>query len=299
MRKISKISSYFRAMLYAKTIDDFDAAKNSFTRKGRDLQLNLPNQASQPLITYMNNNWFSCPEMWSLVYRLNLMNFGTNTNNPIERFNRTIKGHLNKNMHLSECLTKLMNFTKKKYEEDNLQTNLKLKKALTEDCLLLQFYISYLSDRAIKLVREQEKKLNTQEYTIDHSGYDSYLVTNNTNKSEHTVTRNHVNQLSCNCQFYVNFRAPCAHILKAIDSYFDIDQEKSIDQIIALNDRWLNTKTSLKDDNNEDEIMENDVIFLLKYLIIHYLITYVLSSSKITRSEKNHLYTQCLNKSQL
>ena len=87
-------------MLYAKTIEDYDTAKNSFTRKGRDLQLNLPNQGSQPLITYMNNNWFSCPEMWSLVYRLNLMNFGTNTNNPIERFNRTIKCHLNNESNL-------------------------------------------------------------------------------------------------------------------------------------------------------------------------------------------------------
>ena len=44
-------------MLYAKTIEDYDTAKNSFTRKGRDLQLNLPNQGSQPLITYMKNNY--------------------------------------------------------------------------------------------------------------------------------------------------------------------------------------------------------------------------------------------------
>ena len=145
-------------MLYAKSTKEFDDAKDSFVRKSRDLSVNLPNQASQLLSTYMNNNWFDCSQLWALLYRQDILNFGTNTNNPIERFNRTIKGHLNKHMHLSECLTKLMNFTKKIFNADNLLTNLKQKKALKEECLLLQFYITKLSHKAIKLIREQENK---------------------------------------------------------------------------------------------------------------------------------------------
>ncbi|CAF5161272.1 unnamed protein product, partial [Rotaria sp. Silwood1] len=113
---------------------------------------------------YFEKNWLSCCEMWQTKYRKNLFNFNTDTNNHLERFNRLLKDHISSNMHISECVTKLLVLVEDfEAEEMNLNISLKQKVYNDDDSMLLKKFGSQLTNKANELLRKQndETKLKT------------------------------------------------------------------------------------------------------------------------------------------
>ena len=96
----------------------------------------------QLLTDYLNNNWFNCDKMWVLFYRNEMENFGTNTNNHIERFMRTLKSYLKPTMHLSECLVTLLKYTNKRLKDDNEIKHLKKRKLVLTNAYSCNFILS-------------------------------------------------------------------------------------------------------------------------------------------------------------
>ncbi|CAF1077972.1 unnamed protein product [Rotaria sordida] len=92
--------------------------------------------------------------MWQTKYRKNLFNFDTDTNNHLERFNRKLKDHISSNMHISECVTKLVLLVDDiKAEEMILNISLKQKIYNSDDSMLLKRFGSQMTNKAVELLR--------------------------------------------------------------------------------------------------------------------------------------------------
>ncbi|CAF1309477.1 unnamed protein product, partial [Didymodactylos carnosus] len=117
---------------------------------------------------YFEGNWFSCCEMWQIKHRKSLFNFGTDTNNHIERFNRTLNDHISPKMHISECVAKLILIVDDaKADEMNININLKQKVYNYDDSALLKRFHSQITSKAIELLRKQNEELKHEHYFIE------------------------------------------------------------------------------------------------------------------------------------
>ncbi|CAF3290213.1 unnamed protein product [Rotaria sp. Silwood2] len=117
---------------------------------------------------YFELNWLSCCEMWQIKYRQNLLNSNTNTNNHLERFNRTLKDRISPNMHVSECVTKLILVAEDaRVEEMNICVNLKQKIYNGNDPTLVQRFGFQLVNKAIDLLGKQNEELKMKHYFIE------------------------------------------------------------------------------------------------------------------------------------
>ena len=62
------------------------------------------------LIANLEKNWLNCKPQWVHHYRYNIYNRGTNTNNRIERHNRSIKTKVKTTDHLVESIKNLIQY---------------------------------------------------------------------------------------------------------------------------------------------------------------------------------------------
>lgn len=72
---------------------------------------------SKQFYDYFIKNWDNCQEMWMHLYRRNMATRGTNTNNHIESFNRTIKRPIIFKMHITDSIKELMFTTMELHNE--------------------------------------------------------------------------------------------------------------------------------------------------------------------------------------
>jgi hypothetical protein len=107
-----------------------------------------------------------------------------------------------------------------------------------DDTLFIKKYHMVLSDNAIKLAREANNLANKCHDTWEleeHQNY--YKFTNPVSNHVSTVSFNHVNQMSCTCQYYVSYFFVCPHMLVILEQRVMpeiIDEDKDIDEIITL-----------------------------------------------------------------
>ena len=72
----------------------------------------------QSLLDNINRNWMPNVEQWVHYYRFKIFHRGTNTNNRLERYNRTIKHNaLKPTQHLSEAIKQLVKHAEYSYRE--------------------------------------------------------------------------------------------------------------------------------------------------------------------------------------
>ncbi|CAF2402127.1 unnamed protein product [Rotaria sp. Silwood2] len=117
---------------------------------------------------YFELNWLSCCEIWQTKYRKNLFNFDTDTNNHLERFNRTLKDHILPKMHISKCVKKLILAVEDATaEEINTYINLKQRIYNDNDLTMVQQFGPQLINKAIGLLRGQNDELKQKHYFME------------------------------------------------------------------------------------------------------------------------------------
>ncbi|CAF5027667.1 unnamed protein product [Rotaria sp. Silwood1] len=207
---------------------------------------------------YFELNWLSCCEMWQTKYRKNLLNFNTNTNNHLERFNRTLKDRISPNMHISECVTKLILAAEDaRVEEMNICVNLKQKIYNGNDSTLVQLFGFQLVNKAIDLLRKQNEELKMKHYFIEELEENKWKIGQKDDDKNHFITSSIVHRdsyedlLFCDCEFFLQNQLPCRHLIFLFDILYDetIDKAKTIEEILSVNKRWL--KATVDDYLNE------------------------------------------------
>ena len=106
--------------------------------------------------TYFDNNWHSNKEDWLLFHRGEILTRGSNTNNRIERFNRSIKDYLQATDHLIESIRKLIAYTKQDFNTYIIRNTANVNKRVVvsdKDSLFVQTFANQLNDHAIKILR--------------------------------------------------------------------------------------------------------------------------------------------------
>ncbi|CAM4847745.1 unnamed protein product [Rotaria magnacalcarata] len=214
---------------------------------------------------YFEKNWLSCCETWQKKYRKNLFNFDTDTNNHLERFNRLLKDHISYNMHISECVIKLLVFIGDfKAEERNSNISLKQKIYNDDDSILLKKFGSQLTNKANELLRKQNDETKHKNYFIEEIEDNKWKVGQKDEEKNHSITSSiasrdsNNNLLFCDCQFYLQNHLPCRHMIVLLNKINDEIYERTceLQQIISLNKRWLKspTKYYLNEANDYDDI---------------------------------------------
>jgi hypothetical protein len=84
-------------LVYASSVDEYNLASEC-----------LQNLKCDAYLSYFNENWHTCKELWCLAFRTDLLTLGNNTNNRLENFNRQLKRCLSSNLHLSEAILRLI-----------------------------------------------------------------------------------------------------------------------------------------------------------------------------------------------
>ena len=87
-----------------------------------------------------------------------------------------------------------------------------------DDCIFIKKYNRQLTDTAIKKIRDSySKAIEFKEIwdLEDHDG--SFKFINPNNGHESLVSFNHVDQMSCDCPWFVNHRLACPHMLIILD----------------------------------------------------------------------------------
>lgn len=201
----------------------------------RQLQFDYPQ-----FYDYFQVNWLNCTEMWQIMHRKDFLNFGTNTNNHIERYNRSIKAHVNSTMHLSEVISNLLKFNDSLYvDEKQAGNNLKRKIFYSHESVFFLKFGCLFVDKAIKLMREQEMITNTTTYVIEEVDEYKRLV--------YSIKANHVNTVlnnalfNCDCMFFKQHKLPCRHILLVYSS-LDLNDKcakANVNTIFEIAPRWL------------------------------------------------------------
>ncbi|CAF1492282.1 unnamed protein product [Adineta steineri] len=233
---------------------------------------------------YFEINWLSCCEMWQTKYRKCLFNFGTDTNNHIERFNRTLKAHISSKMHISECVQKLVLIADDaKTDEMNIDISLKQKIYNYNDPTVLKRFGFQITNKAIELLRKQNEELKYKRYFIEEIEENRWKIGQKDEQENDFITSSivYVNSyddydlLSCNCIFYVQNELPCRHMMALLDTSNDdlYEQANNIQEIFAINKRWL--KHSI--DYYINDITDNDVV---QNVDPHFIITQ-------TKTQKN------------
>ncbi|CAF1606765.1 unnamed protein product [Rotaria magnacalcarata] len=197
---------------------------------------------------YFETNWLSCCEMWQTKHRKNLFNFDTDTNNHLERFNRTLKDHILPKMHISECVVKLILAVEDaRTEEMNTYISLKQKICDSNDSTLVQRFGSQLINKAIDLLRKQNDELKQKHYSIEELEDNSWKIGQKDEEKNRFITSSIIHRdsfedlLFCDCDYFLQNQLPCRHMIFLFDRLDDekLDQANGIHEIVSINKRWL------------------------------------------------------------
>lgn len=163
---------------------------------------------------------------------------GNNTNNRLESHFQKLKKVLHQNLSISEAVTQLVEFIKrrecdKKFQECESQCTLlcdtRVPSSITDD------FSKVLSDQAFRMVLGQLHISGKSKYecTIKGDDFTVFWVDKST-FVEHTVNKD---MTGCTCNYSVNFGLPCAHIL-----YCRMHQKAPLFDISLIHSRWLKHK---------------------------------------------------------
>ena len=148
----------FRQLLYTRKDDD------------EEIMNELRRVSSEPFTEYFEVNWLACREMWQIKHRQGLLYFNTNTNNHVERFNRSIKVYVNSQLHLAVSLSYLLNFVDELREQERaLEIKIKIKTYNPSDTAFLRCFGNQLVDKAIHLIREEQQVWARQPLAMEES----------------------------------------------------------------------------------------------------------------------------------
>jgi hypothetical protein len=190
-------------MVYAYSQSDYNDAYNN---------LMTNDQFPASFRTYFTDNWHSCKEQWSMIYRQDLLTLGNNTNNRIENFNRQLKKILKPDMHLSETVRRLNDTTLtiandmgyKRYREIGFRTD-----ASTD---MPNGIGMSLTNIGSDMVSTQYKKfLSNMEYAVVTES-EEHVITVGKHGRQYTVGSDITD---CSCSFFSNFHLPCWHMFCA------------------------------------------------------------------------------------
>ena len=199
--------------------------------------------------------------MWQTKYRKNVLSFDTNTNNHLERFNRTLKDRISPHMHIPECISKLISVVDDtRAEEMNLCIKLKQKIYNDNDSALVQRFVFQLVNKAIDILRKQNEELKTKHYFVEELEDDTWKIGQKDDDKDRFVTSSIIHRdlydlLSCDCKFFyrINYHVDIIFLFNIV---YDetIDETKAIEDIVSVNKRWL--KATI--DNYLNETICND-----------------------------------------
>jgi hypothetical protein len=196
----------------------------------------LLDQSPDDFTKYLQDNWFNRKDMWVTFYRKTLINFDTDTNNHIESFHNLLKLRIDSFDHLDVCIQKLYDITFEKLERENFESNtIKQRKLDQNDCLLVKRFANDLSDKAIKMLREQHVLMVKTSYSFKQDTKTSYICVNNSSNKHCIVSINHASQVLCDCSFSIQNQLPCRHIIYYFENIFEHDITDKKD----LNELWF------------------------------------------------------------
>lgn len=87
--KQSSLMFLLSKLIYSRSADEYQT-------NYKTMQNEFPN-----FMTYFDNNWHNCQEMWVHYFRSSTNDLGNNTNNRLESHNQKIKQYIKQNSHLS------------------------------------------------------------------------------------------------------------------------------------------------------------------------------------------------------
>ncbi|CAF3460435.1 unnamed protein product [Rotaria sp. Silwood2] len=223
---------------------------------------------------YFEVNWLTCCEMWQTKFRKNLFNFNTDTNNHLERFNRTLKDRISPHMHISECVKKLIIAVEDaKAEEIHIDINLKRKIYNSDDSILLKRFGDQITNRAIELLRKQNEELKHKSYFIEEIEENKWKIGQKDEEKNNFITSSIINRsssidlLCCDSQFVLQNQLPCRHIIVLFDRLNDemYEDENEIQDIISINKRWLKNPVDfyLNETVEPDSLRSRDSQFMI------------------------------------
>jgi hypothetical protein len=222
---------YFRELLYTDKDDD-----EYYIKK-------LKKHGTTSFDSYLEKNWLNCKEMWQIKYRKNLLCFDTNTNNHLERYNRSVKDYINGNMHLSTTLKRLLQHVDLLRENEKMrELQIKVKTFNSTDCQFLKCFGSQFVDVAFKHIRSKSEILDKHAYAIMEASENIWELTNVNKKSFSAIVEKDLQQrYLCSCKFYHQFRLPCHHIIYVIDRIDNsvYDHLRPVNEIVLTENRWL------------------------------------------------------------
>ncbi|CAF2786046.1 unnamed protein product [Rotaria sp. Silwood2] len=223
------------------------------------------NSEGTDFYNYFEINWLTCCERWQTQYRKNLFNFNTDTNNHLERFNRKVKDYISPNMHISECVKKLIIVVEDaKAEEINTSISLKRRIYNSDDSNLLKRFGFQITNKAIELLRKQKEELKHKCYFVEEIEENKWTVGQKDEENKNFITSSIIDRNSCqglftcDCQFHLQNQLPCRHMIVLLDRINDeiYDHTNEIQEIISINKRWLKSPT----DYYLNEMEHNDIL---------------------------------------
>ena len=156
--------------------------------------------------TYFTDNWHSCKEQLSMIYRKDLLTLGNNTNNRIENFNRQLKKILKPDMHLSETVKRLNDITLtiandmgyKRYREIGFRTD-----ASTDMPNAIGMSLTNIGSDMVST--EDKKFISNKEYAAVTDS-EEHIITVAKDGRQYTVGPDITDYSS---SFFSNFYLPC------------------------------------------------------------------------------------------
>ena len=237
----SKINEMFRSLVYAKDEVIFEEIKTKLKEGTNNIvhSTKTVNDATVSLYEYIEKNWLNCKEMWVTMYRKNLNTFGSNTNNHIEAFHRSIKLRIAATMHIYETLIELMKIVSDiRAKEITISHSLKQRNVKKDDCPLVRKFHKQLSLEAVKKINAEYQVLEKNSYSMNEIKTNEWDVFVNKNNL-HRVTKN-IN-LRCECAFYSQNELPCPHIMHIINLEYELDFHDDIAKLVNISSKWCAT----------------------------------------------------------
>ena len=188
-------------------------------------------------------------EQWVQFHRNKLFTRGTNTNNRIERHNRTLKtNRLQMSDHLVESVKILIRHA---YHIHKEALNITIKDTVRVrqinhgiDCLFLREYSKVLTDHAIDLIKTAQSHMDDiiEKYNIeDNSESEHNFIFKCSNRLDIMVSFNHAGQLQCNCKGFMQYQITCSHILIILEHIIlkNLEEPVTIEELVDIKRFYL------------------------------------------------------------
>ncbi|KAF4133964.1 hypothetical protein GN958_ATG16863 [Phytophthora infestans] len=196
-------------------------------------------EKQQLWFSYFDDNWTTCKEQWSSIYRGNIPHLGNQTNNRLESSWQKLKSLVNRSTTLDECVVAILfwqTVNERSWERSINRIGVAVSSDYDEE---LNMLLNLISRHAVELVTQQYEFaiLPTTKYQYYPVGPYIMMQYDDENKTDDILEEYMISTeaWTCSCIFRMTHLLPCRHII-----YYR--KETDCDRLLPksiIHPRWL------------------------------------------------------------